>query len=355
MHIIISSAVCERYTAFFWGFHKLMTKTSLNGPIFLLGSHKSGSSLLRSLLDGHTDLFVIPSETHFFQYTGYWVDYKLRRSYAKRLGKKDQIESLTNYIKEENSNNDPYGAVKINGKYDIDSFFSYLGQNKTFDMRSLFQTYMEALHFCLVSKKLPEEKLIVEKSVENAEFAFVLRHLFPRCRFIHIIRNPYATLVAIRKAKSEKGYPFMRDAILSIYNSYYNLFKNLTVLDDYLVIRYEELVASTKRTMQRVANFLNINFQDKILEPTVFGEPWNGNSTSNNKFSGVSSKPLENWKESIEDLEIILVNKVLRPVFDKYNYERLSPRHHPIKQKFYPIRGENITTYIKNRTLLWYL
>jgi len=39
----------------------------LKAPIFLLGSHKSETSLLRALLDGHKDLFVFPTETHLFK------------------------------------------------------------------------------------------------------------------------------------------------------------------------------------------------------------------------------------------------------------------------------------------------
>jgi hypothetical protein len=43
----------------------------MNQSIFILGAHKSGSSLLRSLLDGHPQLFAIPLETHLFQTAGF--------------------------------------------------------------------------------------------------------------------------------------------------------------------------------------------------------------------------------------------------------------------------------------------
>ena len=52
--------------------------------VFILGQHKSGSSLLRSLLDGHPDLFVIPVETHYFSLS------------QKILGKLFLIGSKTN-------------------------------------------------------------------------------------------------------------------------------------------------------------------------------------------------------------------------------------------------------------------
>ena len=68
-------------------------ETKMSRPIFLLGCHKSGTSLLRSLLDGHPDLFVIPIETHFFQATGHWTDYRMRRSWPKRMEREALITS----------------------------------------------------------------------------------------------------------------------------------------------------------------------------------------------------------------------------------------------------------------------
>ena len=49
----------------------------MTDPIFLLGSHKSGTSLLRSLLDGHPDLDVLPREAHFFPTHGYASGYSV--------------------------------------------------------------------------------------------------------------------------------------------------------------------------------------------------------------------------------------------------------------------------------------
>lgn len=42
----------------------------MNTAIFILGAHKSGTSLVRSLLDGHPDLNVVPIELHFLRHLG---------------------------------------------------------------------------------------------------------------------------------------------------------------------------------------------------------------------------------------------------------------------------------------------
>ena len=327
------------------------TKATMIAPIFLLGSHKSGSSLLRSLFDGHRDLFAIPTEIHYFQYTGHWVDYKLRRSWPKQMNRSELIQSLTQLVEEKNTFNEDsrYADSILAGKLDVSRFKNCLENSYFETRRELFEAYVAALHSALTGKPLPEGIRIVEKSVENAECAVQLRQMFPDCYFVHIVRNPYASLVAIRKSKAKGNYPVLRDLLLSLHNSYYNLYRNETVLDRYLTIRYEDLLTSTESIVQKIADFIGIEFTDILLKPTLMGEPWGGNSTSGNSFNNISSAPLESWKSQITDLEIRLVNNLLEPVIERFGYERMTPT----KPKLFPTQGENFKTYIQNRSLLW--
>jgi len=325
-------------------------QTVLASPVFLLGPHKSGSSLLRSLLDGHPGLFVLPTESHYFYCTGHWLDYPLRRSWPKRMDREAIIASLTAFIQEKNTDRDRYGDALLAGRFDMRRFRAFLAENSFETSRELFAAYVGAIHVSLTGGYLPEQIRIVEKSVEHAECAVALRAMFPDCRFIHIVRNPYASLVATRKQKAgSKGrYPFLGGIVGSIHNSYYNLDRNERVLDDYLVVRYEDLVLATGETMHRIADFIGIPFCDEILTPTLMGEPWGGNSTSDRVFNEVSSAPLQNWESEITDLEIRMVNAWLKPVLDRFGYERLSLG----KSRYWPVRGESLKTYVRNRAFL---
>ncbi len=179
---------------------KLLTK-----PVFILGSHKSGSSLLRSLLDGHPDLFTIPTEAHYFQYTGDWVNYSLRYAWPQEMDLEEKMNSLVRLVEKKNSHYDPYADSTIAGRIDVEAFKSHLFSSAISNISpNLFQVYAEALYYSLYKKELPDTIRVLEKSVENAEFAASLRQMFPDCRFIHIVRNPYASLVAIRKSKTKK-------------------------------------------------------------------------------------------------------------------------------------------------------
>ena len=323
-------------------------KCHIKSPVFIFGCHKSGTSLLRSLLDGHDQLVVFPRETHFFQYAGHWVDYALRRARPVRHNLQTLLASFCRHIDELNNSTDPYSdAVEFPG-YDVDRFVSCFKEFEPKTLREQFEAYLRSLYYALFNVHLPEGSRIVEKSVENAEYASVLRWMFPDSRCVHIVRNPYASLVSTRRAKSRRGYPVMTNMAKALYNSSYYLFKNRIHLDRYLVVRYEDLVTDTQRVLRRISDFLDISFSETLLQPTILGRPWKGNSTSNTDFTGISTAPVSAWRQYVNDYEIRVVNRISSSVIQEYGYERLEPK----RTRFFPLKGENFRTYIKNRALL---
>lgn len=322
---------------------------TLKSPIFILGSHKSGSSLLRSLLDSHPDLYVVPTEVHYFQCAGYWIDYRLRYSLPKHHDNQALVESFVQFIEKKNSHIDPYADSIVTNRFDMDRFRDLLEKSNLTTPAQAFEAYIQALHFSAEGQLLPSELRIVEKSVENAEFAIFLRQMMPDCKFVHIVRNPYATLVAIRKAKTKSNYPFLQDFIASLWNSYYYLLKNQAFLDNYFVVRYEDLLSCPEEKMREISDFLEIQYKDTLLEPTLMGKPWGGNSSNSQSFSKISKAPLSKWRKEINDLEIHLVNSMIGPIVEQLGYEKQTPN----RSKYWPVADENINDYIKNRSIFW--
>jgi hypothetical protein len=243
---------------------------------------------------------------------------------------------------------DPYADSPSSIRYDLERVTACFGAFEPNTLKELYEAFVASLYYALSGAWLPDGARIVDKSVENAEYAGVLRWMFPDSSFIHIVRNPYATIVAIRRSRRRKAYPEMDKAARSLHNSYYYLFKNRMYLDRYLVVRYEDLVSSTHAVMSQVSNFLHMRFTDDLLAPTVLGERWQGNSTSDMPFTGVSDHPLTAWKESINDFEVRLVNKIAGPVLQEYGYDKVLPQRSSRRR----VKGETLLTYIKNRVLL---
>ncbi|MGP4105986.1 sulfotransferase family protein [Virgibacillus sp. L01] len=321
-------------------------------PIFVLGAHKSGTSLLRNLFDGHKQLFVIPLEAHFFQHNGMWIDYGIRRQYPKKFKEKEIIENYINWVGYANKNADLYADSNTKGFWNIHGLKEeLLNRNDYGNLKSSIENYVESMFYSLFNEKLSNGTRIVEKSVENAEFASTLKKIFPKAKFIHIVRNPYSNLVSIRKFKAKKGYPNLKQIMQSLYNNYYYLERNKVLLDnDYFIVKYEDLVKEPIKTVDTIRQFTGLNHDDILYEPTVNGDNWSGNSTTNTTFQGVSDKYLDKWKNEIEPIEIRMVNQFFASILEEYNYKKIKDQG---ILKF--SKKEKFKQYILNRLLLKYL
>lgn len=320
-------------------------------PIFILGAHKSGSSLVRSLLDEHPVLFVVPAEAHFFQMAHFWVDYRLRRARPPVLSFSVAKKAYTELIGHYNTVFDFMSDSNLVGRFDLEVFRQELSVDEEQTLSDLYVHYMRAIHASLFHRELPTNVRIVEKSVENTEFAVELQYMFPDARFVHILRNPYSNLVSLRRHVGRAGYPFLAPSLSSLYNTLYNLYRNRRLIEDYLVIRYEDLLTDPELTMRSVASFLEIDFVASLLEPTSMGRPWEGNSSRGIRYSGISAENLDLWRSEVTDLEIHYVNRLFKFVLDEYAYESLIPR----RSRFRPIRNESLRTYFLNRLISFYL
>jgi len=319
----------------------------IDKPIFILGCHKSGTTLLRSLFDGHPDLFVIPFEAHFFQNLSKWVDYRLRATLPMPLTSEKIRQRLIDWVKRCNEAYDPQSDNFSQGRWDVQRFSDYLNKVNPSSQREWFDTYIFALYYSLYATEMPRQKRFVEKSVENAEFVAELQAMYPKAFFIHIIRNPYATLVSIRKYKSRNGYPFLGPILRAMYNSYYYLYKNQGLYKNYYVLKYEDLITSSDMEMTAIASFVEIAKDQIFLMPTVLGENWGGNSTSGKKFNGISTAALHSWRNQIYPYEVLLINRLFPFVLDDYGYPHLEV---PCN-RWMPMPGERPKTFVRNRAL----
>ncbi|WP_163527367.1 sulfotransferase family protein [Halobacillus ihumii] len=323
-------------------------------PVFILGAHKSGTSLLRSLFDGHPGLFVIPIEAHFFQHLGDWIDYGIRRQMPEgNISKEEIFNNFIDWIDYSNKNYEIFSDSDTRGKWNIESLKEYIWQefNDIRNEKEIIELFVRSMYFSLYGKEMTYEKRIIEKSVENAEFALNLKALYPRAKFIHIVRNPYSNIVSIRKFKTYNNkYPSLKPIVRSLYNTYYFLDKNKKIIrDDYLIIKYEDLVEDPDKTISLMAKFLQIDEEEILFIPTSDGEIWQGNSTTSKKFKGISSKSIGNFKKNIYPIEIELVNKLFSQVISKYNYKFMDAKSYVL-----PNKKESIKKYISNRLLLKY-
>jgi len=316
-------------------------------PIFILGAHKSGTSLVRSLLDGHPDLFAIPFESHYFEYTGRWIINDFRYQQPFSLPDDEQVDYFLNKIKRLNRVEDKLGGSFARGKIDVLRFGKVIRRlPHTESTQERISLYFRAIYRSITGEKLNSDLRFVEKSVENVEFAWELSYLFPNASFIHIVRNPYANMVSLRKYKSrDLGFPIIRRVVNTLQSSFYYLYKNEKIVPNYLVIKYEELVKHPESVLRQICEKVDLRFQKQLLQPTVLGEIWESNTSTGESSTTLTEKYSDKWISDISPMEIWYINNVLGHVFEKFDYEQI-----PYEGSFWkPVSGESIFRYAVNR------
>jgi len=328
----------------------------MRAPIFISGIHKSGTTLLRSLLDDHPQLFVIPFETHYFQNFGQWVRNPYRKQNPVKLHVDEIINAFTKWIEHYNTTDNVLADSAIAGSIDPDIFKkSFSDQDESTSHKDRIELYFRSVARALGKPSDDQDKefRFVEKSIENAEFSFAYQNLFPDAKFLHIIRNPYANIVSLRKFRmsGNKPYPLMHRMIETIRSNFYHLYQNSSFIRNFKLVKYEELVSEPEKIMRAVAEFLEIDYCESLLKPTVLGSDWHGNSTTGNKFKTVSADGLNKWQSEIKHPEVYYINRAVPFVFDDFGYTKIDDN----AGFWLAIKEEPFRKYLANRLYRYYL
>ncbi|MEX1131730.1 MAG: sulfotransferase [Flavobacteriales bacterium] len=317
-------------------------------PIFILGAHKSGTSLLRNLLDGHPELFAVPIETHFPHCMGLPACYPRRMQVVPGdRGKAARMMRMLEIVKGYNGSDDKRADNYLPGRFDQSVFTEHL-QRKLTDQGGADDLghYLDAV-MCSLGMAIPEgTRHFVEKSVDNIEHARWLKQLFPQARFLFIVRHPQANLVSFRKfIQRNDRFPSLVQPIRTLEFAFHHAVLYNGTLPDMHLLRYEDLTADPRKVMEEVAGFLQIKWSECLLHPTSMGESWTGNSTTGRAMQGVSAEHLERWRSEIEPVETGLIERsslsALMPLFGYH----IAP-----KKGFWRMaKGEGFTTYLRNR------
>jgi len=315
--------------------------------IFVTGMHKSGTTLIQRILDGHSKILSLPFETHFFFLTGKAIDYSNYRLLEEERSIEDIKKEMRNLVLKGSTEkcrfeNRPHDFLNI-------EIFDESMKTDVNSINNLFNQYLKSIllasGFSFTSKKR-----IVEKSVEHDEFAIEFKKMFPKAKFIRIIRNPYASVVGFRKQLQKKKFPLLSHPIASLKNSVYWLNRNKELLgDDYLILKYEDLVIQPEESINHICNFLNIDFEEILLRPTFNSEPWLGNSSTGKPMESISNENVDRWKSEITRIEKHIISRYFTPFLKEYGYEvnNLVKR----RSRFIPNKKEKPIVYILNRLL----
>lgn len=242
-------------------------------PIFVVGYKRSGTTVLRLMLNRHPSIFI-PEESGYFQR----VPRKLRRQIAVP----EEVDAIVEQI-------------PIDGyhkKIDWGYFKDLIRCNLPAGPREVLAGIYQA---CATANGKPGARW-GDKKPQHWQFVYKLREWYPHSQFVHIVRDPRDTVASIiqytqkndvRLTQHEFVYriPGLPAHIVLAWHIAYahrELVQQGTSLGSkrYMSIKYEELVDESHLILPKVCAFLSIdgaeadalvNFQEDATRPDVMG------------------------------------------------------------------------------------
>jgi hypothetical protein len=284
--------------------------------VFVGGAMKSGTTLLVGLLDGHPELTVLPGDSHMLALLA-----RERPEAGNAEAAMHWMAVLVN----------PYGQRPFwflgdapEPYRDFLHALAHWRQVLPADSRREFLSAVLALH-CVNPRRARQPRAWVEKTPGNEARVAALLALFPRARFLHVVREPRANLASIKQLVRYRGWRWRAPmAIWRLRRSLAAAHANRRRLapDRYHVVRYEDLVTDPRGVMAGVAAFLGVGWDDGLLTATSNGEPLTSNSMyEDRRVSGAIMGVVdERWRQELSVPEQALAALLLRSAGRGHGY-----------------------------------
>ena len=211
---------------------------------FVVGVGRSGTTLLRLMLDAHSTM-AMPPETHFFQSL-------LDASGKIRFGPSRALVAVT---EDEHRRWDDFGLEPSELKERFEAIPRF---NLADALRAFYELYAE---------KQGKERW-GDKTPDYLKRMRRIKRVLPEARFIHVIRDGRDVALSTNKRIVERGHreplPAKRSA-----RRWRNRIEKARAdgpkLGEYLEIRYEDLVTDTEPPLRRVCDFIELEFEPAML------------------------------------------------------------------------------------------
>lgn len=272
-------------------------------PIFICGHAKSGTSLLVNLLDGHPALVTMPGDSHAVHVA---EQYASAHSQTERDAW--QLYWLSRLINPTGQKPFWLLGTKDAPYINLLAYLAYWREQYDGMAAAPFLAVVLA-YFCANPHRPSEPAAWVAKTPANEYRVDTLLRHYPTARFVHVVRNPFANLVSMKRLSIfRSGRAYTVRSAHRIRRSMQQGTRNQQRLGDarYHFVRYEDLVADPESTLRDVARWMDIPFHKTLLSPTVNGMAATANSMKrtrahrgqvrdNNAGWAGELSPLERW------------------------------------------------------------
>lgn len=246
--------------------------------IIILGYKRSGTSLLRVLLNSHPQIAVGP-EMKFMQ----------------RVVKKYPAD-FTQFVKvtEREASDFEYTQETLKKIYDASSSADELMRN-----------------WCVEYKNKTGKEIWGDKTPQNFKYLGLLRKKFRQTLYVHIVRNPFDVMVSSKKRDQFQGM----HTIIAWFVSNFQV--RQIKKDNLIFFRYEDFAKDPKKHIDIILNKLGAESADLV---SSYQQHNHGRMAEGDSWNKPIFEPKERDEKVLSMKDKILIKLICFPYLKKYGY-----------------------------------
>lgn len=298
-------------------------------PIFIVGAPRSGTTLLRAMLNRHPRIGLC-DETFYFYYV-----YARRRTFGNLKDARNRRRLAEKYIA-----TDRVRRLKLNAG-DLTETLVKEGDSYAAFFASLMRHYASSLGKTRYGEKTPD----------HAMHAETLCSWYPDCRIIHLLRDPRDVVASLVRM------PWGSNSAMANARRWVSCTEGALRCqdrDNYLRLRYEDLVQDPQRELTTICSFLDEEYSDAMLQP---GENAKADRWWFERAQGkVTTDRYGKWREELTASQVAIVERVTRDHMQRFGYEANEPQ--PSAWSFRQAQLGEMTDSLRRKIIklprLWY-
>lgn len=338
---------------------------NLNSIISICYYGRSGSVFLQSLLDDHPNLIAFPG-TYLMGYQEWWDSLS---EHGSTFCAEEFLRDYKVIFDPEHVSEQPLAGcgesagLGLNfhkaGEYED----RHIKVDRPLFEKALFELVQEShqesassffkkLHFALakaLGKSVNERTKIVFSLHSPAlrRSKFIIKDFEDR-KFIHVIRDPVTAAYSLYKHYEWNGFNIGLAGVIAAMNA----FAPISGEDENSrAVKLEDLHFAPRETLNKICNWINIEWSDTLLESTFLGVKW-GNMAGTERVSGFNQViPNKTHSDICSELDRARLAWVFGPLYKKWCYHRpdLHVRFYDFFRRFQIEKTCNLRTMTANR------
>ncbi len=277
-----------------------------NGPIFIVGVGRSGTTLIRLMLHSHPRI-AIPYESHFI--TKYAADLH----HYGDLAKGENLRNLVQDVLAEDL------LTQWDHEFDLDRIVNGVEEpNINAVIRAIYSDYCNA-----------KGKTRWGDKSDYLSHMNVINDIFPNSQFIHCIRDGRDVANSVMKLPWGPNDLIQAAEWWSYSVRLGRAMGSMLPAKRYLEVRYEDLVQNTAAELRRICEFLGEDYSDSMLDyykSSSAAIPSGRKGQHQNVGSPPKASRVCAWKKEMSSVDVAIFDRYAAAQLAAVGYEVNTPR-----------------------------